>query len=75
MPSSETTMPKQASVGELFPKEQARVRELLGVYKSIPTGGFGAIMLEQVLRRADEAAISGDPVAILRSYEELKGCN
>jgi len=63
-----------SSVGDEFPKEQARVRELLGIYKSIPTGGFGALMLEQVLKRADEAAISGDPVAILRSYEELKGC-
>ena len=63
-----------SSVGEEFPKEQARVRELLGVYKTIPTGAFGAAMIEQALKRADEAAISGDVVAILRSYEELKGC-
>lgn len=63
-----------SSVGEDFPKEQARVRELLGVYRSIPQGAFGAMMLEDVLRRADEAAMSGDPVAILRSYKELKDC-
>ena len=64
-----------SSVGDEFPKEQARVRELLGFYKSIgPAGAFGALMLEQALQRADQAAISGDVVAILRSYEELKGC-
>lgn len=63
------------TVGDDFPKEQARVRELLGLYKEIgPSGVFGAAMIEQVLRRADAAAISGDVVAILRSYEELKGC-
>ena len=64
-----------STVGEDFPKEQERVRALLGVYKSIgPNGAFGAMMIEQCLRRADQAAISGDIVAILRSYEELKGC-
>ena len=64
-----------SSVGEDFPKEQARVRNLLGQYREIgPAGTFGAIMIEQVLRRADDAAISGDVIAVLRSYEELKGC-
>lgn len=63
------------SVGEQFPLEQARVRELLTQYKAIgPAGTFGAIHIENALRRADQAAISGDVVAILRSYEELKGC-
>lgn len=63
------------SVGEQFPLEQARVRELLIAYKKIgPAGAFGALMLEQALQRADQAAISGDVVAVLRSYEELKGC-
>lgn len=64
-----------SSVGEEFPKEQARVRELLGVYKTIgPAGAFGALMLEATLQRADQAAITGDIVQIIRSYEELKGC-
>ena len=63
------------TVGDAFPVEQARVRELLTQYKAIgPAGMFGAAMIEQTLRRADEAAISGDIVAILRSFEELKGC-
>lgn len=63
------------SLAELFPAEQARVRELLGEYKRIgPAGMFGALMLEQAMQRADQAAVSGDVVAMLRSYEELKGC-
>ncbi len=58
-----------------FPKEQTRVRELLGQYKAIGAAGvFGATMIEQVLQRADQSAISGDIVAMLKSYEELKGC-
>lgn len=64
-----------SSVGEEFPKEQERVRELLLAYEKIgPAGTFGAAMLRQALARADQAAISGDLVSIIRSYEELKGC-
>jgi hypothetical protein len=64
-----------SSVGEEFPKEQARVRELLGEYKAIgPAGAFGAMMIEQTLRRADAAMASGDVVEIVRSFQELKGC-
>ena len=62
------------TVGEDFPNEQKRVRELLKIYRTIPSGVFGAVMIEQVLSRAEEAAISGDVIAILKSYEELKGC-
>jgi hypothetical protein len=62
------------TVGKDFPNEQRRVRELLQVYRSIPEGTFGAWILEDILRRADEAAISGDPVAILKSYQEMKDC-
>jgi len=65
---------EMSSVGEDFSKEKARVRELLNVYRSIPQGAFGAVMLEDVLRRADQAVMSEDPLAILRSYEEMKGC-
>lgn len=61
------------SVGEDFPKQQARARELLRQYRDIgPAGTFGALMIEQALRRADAAAMSGDVVAIVRSYEELR---
>ncbi|HBJ75258.1 MAG TPA: hypothetical protein DDY86_07085 [Syntrophaceae bacterium] len=58
------------TIGEDFPREQRRVRELLAVYQSIgPNGAFGAAMIEQTLSRAEAAAISGDMVAIVRSYK------
>ena len=63
-----------SNLAEELPKEQQRVRELLEVYNTIPTGAFGAMMIRQALDRAEQAASSGDVVAMLRSYEELKGC-
>lgn len=61
------------TVGDDFPKQQARVREVLGHYKEIgPAGAFGAAMIEDLLRRADEAAISQDIVAIVRTYQEMR---
>lgn len=64
-----------SSLGEEFPKEQARCRELLGVYKSLPNnaGWFAAPMIEDMLRRADVAAISGDVLAMIQVYEEMRG--
>ena len=63
------------SLAEQLPKEQQRVRELLPHYDAIPTGAFGGMMLRQALTRAEQAAASGDVIAMLRSYEELKGCS
>lgn len=63
------------SLAEAFPAEQQRVRGLLQTYRDLgPVGSFGALMIEQALQRADKAAMSGDVVQMLRSYEELKGC-
>lgn len=64
------------SVGSEFPKEQARVRQLIAEYRSLPggVGYIGAKLMEAVLQRADEAAMSGDITAILASYEEMRGC-
>lgn len=61
------------SVGEDFPKQQARVRVILGYYREIgPVGAFGAAIIEQTLRDADAAIASGDIIAILRTYQEMK---
>ncbi len=63
------------TLGEDYPKEQARVRALLIEYESIgPAGAFGKVILNDILKRADEAAISGDLGAMIRSYQEMKGC-
>ena len=63
------------TLGDKLPQEQARVRKLLTVYKEIgPAGAFGAVMIEQSLKEADEAVMSGDVVRMINAYEELKGC-
>lgn len=62
------------SLAEDYRKEQARNRELLTQYRALPNnvGAFGALMIEDLLRRADEAVMNGDVVAMLRCYAEMK---
>ncbi len=61
------------TLGDEYPKEQARCRELLGLYKEIgPAGQFGALMIEDMLRRADEAVVQGDVIAMLRVFQEMQ---
>lgn len=61
------------TVGDDFPKQQARVRAVLQLYKDLgPAGAFGAMMIEQTLQQADEAMASGDIVRILQAYEALR---
>jgi hypothetical protein len=63
----------QKSLAELLPEEQARVRVVLGHYKEIGTPGmFGAMMIERSLQEADKAVMSGDVVAMILAYEDLK---
>lgn len=62
------------SLAEALPREQARVREILGHYKEIgPAGMFGAAFIEADLREADRAVMSGDVVRMISAYEKLKG--
>lgn len=61
------------SLGEQFPIEQERVREVLRQYEAIgPSGQFGALFIRQTLKRADQAAISGDVVEMIRVFQEMK---
>lgn len=61
------------SLGEDYPKQQERCRTILGYAKQIgPAGAFLVAILEDLLRRADEAAISGDVVSMIRLYQEMK---
>jgi hypothetical protein len=59
-----------------LPIQQARVRELIALYRSLPNGSgvFGAVMMEQDLQEADKAVMSGDPVRMLRAWAKLKDC-
>jgi len=61
------------SIADALPKEQKRVREVLGHYKEIgPAGAFGAAMIENSLEKADAAIMSGDLAAIIAAYKDLK---
>jgi hypothetical protein len=64
-----------SSLGEEFPKEQARCRELLREYYKIgPAGRFGAAMIEQTLKDADQAVLSGDVVEMLQAFKKMQDC-
>lgn len=65
-----------SSLAEELPKEQARVRALMQLYKEIgPSGAFAIAMMERSLADADEAAARGDVVAMMQSLEDLRGYN
>ena len=64
------------TLGESLPKQQARVRKLILQYRDpmlSGAGSFAAAMMEASLRSADQAVISGDIVAMIQAYEDLKG--
>ena len=61
------------NLAEALPKQQERVRELLKIYDSIPSGVFAAAMMRQSLSDAEKAAASGDVVAMMQAYHDLSG--
>jgi hypothetical protein len=64
------------TLGDALPKEIARVRELIVMYRDPELKGAGnlaAAMMEMSLRNADEAMMSGDLTAMIRAHEDLKG--
>ena len=61
------------TVGDDFPKQQARVRQIQQHAREIgPAGQFLVAMCEAALKNAEAAAISGDLTWILQAYAELK---
>ena len=67
-------MSDTVSLGEAYPREQARCRAVLGSYREIgPAGALGAMFIEDMLQRADRAVVKGDVVEMLRLYEEMLG--
>ena len=62
------------TLGDMLPKEQARVRKILITYNEIgPAGKYGAMMIETDLKYADKAIISGDVQMMITACELLKG--
>jgi hypothetical protein len=61
------------TLGEALPEECARVRKIMATYLTFPGGQLAAAMMEASLKLADQAMVSGDVVAMMRCYEDLKG--
>jgi hypothetical protein len=62
------------TLADALPKEMARVREVLGHYREIgPAGAIGAAFIEQDLRAADRAVMSGDVLAMIQALNTLRG--
>jgi len=61
------------NLAEAMLKEQKKCRELSTIYKELgPAGGFAKLMVDQALAQAESAVMSGDVVAMLKAYQELK---
>ena len=63
------------TLGDAFPAELQRIRELAKAYSGIGTAGWiGLAVLEGVISRAEEAQRSGDLAALIASCQEMRGC-
>lgn len=64
---------KMTSLAEEYPKQQARLRELLEQYETIGQAGlFARAMIKVALNRADRAAAEQDTVAMIKCFQEMK---
>ncbi len=54
--------------------EIERVRQLLEIYNTISSGGFGAVMLKQDIKNAEKALASGCAVEMLKCFNALQNC-
>lgn len=61
-----------ANLAEALDYEINRNRELLDDYRKIPTGGFGATMIDRDIRNAVTALASGDVIQMLQAYSAMK---
>lgn len=61
------------SLASAYPAEQQRLRDLLARYRAQGEAGmFGAMNLENLLRKADRAAVSGDVIEMLEVFVEME---
>jgi len=65
-------MKKPNNLADAIQKELKRAREILEMYKQIPTGFFGASMIEVIIKKTEKAILDGNVVEELRCYKELK---
>lgn len=61
------------SLAEALPREIERVQELLPMYEGVPMGFIAASMMRASIKAAHVAMVSGDVIAMIQCYEDLKG--
>ena len=54
--------------------EIERCSKLKAMYDELPSGAFGALMIQGSINKAKAAIASGDIAEMIQSYNELKGC-
>ena len=54
--------------------EIERCSKLKALYDEIPSGAFGALMIQQVIDRAKVAVASGGIAEMIQCYEALEKC-
>jgi hypothetical protein len=61
------------TLGEDFPKMQAHVQKMRDHARDIgPAGAFYVAVCDDLLKRASEAAMSGDLAAMVAIYQEMR---
>lgn len=61
------------TLGDEFPKAQERIRRLRDYGREIGVAGtFYVAVCDDLLRRADRAAIEGDTVAMIAIFKEMQ---
>ena len=61
------------SLAEAYPIEMQRCQEVLAQYRAIgKAGAFGALMITDMLIRAQKAVAEADTVAMIRLYQEMQ---
>lgn len=71
-------MSESQTLGEKLPKECARVRGLIGIYKETAAlcpqamCGLAIAMMEAALKEADQAMITGDLLGMIAAYKTLQ---
>lgn len=63
------------SLAQGLPEQQARVRDIIAVYRALPdnAGWPASLLMTQSLQRAERAAAEGDVVAMAIAYTDLSG--
>jgi hypothetical protein len=63
---------RSESLADALPTEQGRIRELLSVYDSFPTGIFAASMMRASLSNAERVSAAGDVVGMIAALADLR---